>query len=275
MKMILSILLLLAAVYFGVAIVLYFMQRRLTFHPMRDMPYNPANIGLEYEKVQLNTPDGLALSAWYVPAKNATATLLFCHANGGNISYYMDTLDIFNKLGLNCLIFNYRGYGDSQGKITEEGIYLDAQTAYDWLRTEKRASPKDIIIFGRSLGASVAAHLAKNVRPGGLVIESGFTSYADIAQKFYPYIMVRPFAKYSLDTMEYIKKVKCPILFIHSRSDEIMPFEFGLRLYSSANGAKEFVEIFGGHNDGFLYSGQIYREGLKDWLEFVKEVRSM
>jgi len=75
--------------------------------------------------------------------------------------------------------------------------------------------------------------------------------------------------------MEYIKKVKCPILFIHSRSDEIVPFEFGLRLYSSANGAKEFVEIFGGHNDGFLYSGQIYREGLKDWLEFVKEVRSM
>jgi hypothetical protein len=237
------------------------------------MPYNPGNIGLEYEKIQLNTPDGLALSAWYVPAKNATATLLFCHANGGNIAYYIDTLDIFNKLGLNCLIFNYRGYGNSQGKTTEEGIYLDAQSAYDWLKTEKKVSAENIIIFGRSLGASIAAHLAANVNAGGLILESGFTSYADIAQKFYPYLIVRPFAKYSFNTIEYIKNVKCPILFIHSRSDEIVPFEFGLRLYSAAKGVKEFVEIFGGHNDGFLYSGQIYREGLADWLKFLKEYR--
>lgn len=255
------------------AITLYFMQASLTFCPARNMPYNPGNIGLEYEKVKLNTPDGVVLSAWYVPAKNATATLLFCHANGGNIAYYIDTIDILNKLGLNCFIFNYRGYGDSEGKTTEEGIYTDAQTAYDWLRTEKKVSAEDIIIFGRSLGASVAAHLAGNVKAGGLIVESGFTSYADIAQKFYPYLIVRPFAKYSFNTMEDIKKVKCPILFIHSRSDEIVPFEFGLQLYSAAKGAKEFVEIFGGHNDGFVFSGQIYREGLKDWLEFLKEYR--
>jgi hypothetical protein len=250
------------------------MQTSLTFRPTRNVPYNPGNIGLEYENIRLNTPDGLAMSSWYVPAKNATATLLLCHANGGNMAYYIDTIDIFNKLGLNCFIFDYRGYGDSAGEPSEVGIYTDAQTAYDWLRKEKRVSAENIIIFGRSLGASVAAHLAANVEACGLIVESGFTSYADIAHKFYPYLIVRPFAKYSFDTLEYIKKVKCPILFIHSRSDEIVPFEFGLRLYSAAKGPKEFVEIFGGHNDGFLYSGQIYREGLADWLEFVKKVDS-
>ena len=271
MKMITSIILLLLVAYLGLVITLYFMQANFTFRPTKNMPYNPGNIGLEYEKVQLNTPDGVILSAWYVPAKNATAAILLCHANGGNMSYYMDTIDIFNKLGLNCFIFNYRGYGDSKGKTTEEGIYIDVQSAYDWLRTEKKTPAEDIIIFGRSLGGSVAAHLAANARVGGLIIESGFTSYADIAQKFYPYVPVRPFAKFRFDTMEYIKKVKCPILFIHSRSDEIIPFEFSLRLYSAAKGPKEFVEIFGGHNDGFLNSGQIYKEGLTDWLMFLRE----
>ncbi|MFA6186959.1 MAG: alpha/beta hydrolase [Phycisphaerae bacterium] len=271
--MVISVISLLLAAYCVLAIVLYFMQRSLTFYPTKNVPYNPGDIGLEYEKVQLNTPDGLILSAWFVPAKNAAATLLFCHANGGNMAYYLDTIDIFNKLGLNCFIFDYRGYGDSGGEPGEMGIYIDAQTAYDWLKTEKNTPAEDIIIFGRSLGGSIAAHLAGNVKAGGLIVESGFTSYADIAQKFYPYIMVRPFAKYSFNTLEYIKKVKCPILFIHSRSDEVVPFEFGLRLYSAARGAKEFAEIFGGHNDGFLYSGQIYRESLADWLEFLKEYR--
>jgi hypothetical protein len=155
------------------------------------------------------------------------------------------------------------------------GLYLDAQTAYDWLKTEKRLSPENIILFGRSLGGTVAAHLAGNAKAAGLIVESSFTSYADIAQKFYPYIMVRPFVKYSFDTLEYIKKVKCPILFVHSRSDEMIPFEFSLRLYAAGMGVKDFVEIFGGHNDGFLYSGQIYRDGLADWLGFITEARNM
>jgi hypothetical protein len=268
--MLISIISLLLIAYLGLGAVLYFMQPTLTFGPTSEVPYNPGDIGLDYEKVQLRTPDHLVLSGWYIPARNADFTLLFCHGNGGNIAYTLDSINIFNELGFNCLAFDYRGYGNSQGKPTEEGTYIDAQAAYDWLIKEKKLKPADIIIFGRSLGGSIAAHLASNVEAKGLVIESCFTSYADIGQKFYPYMMVRPFARYGFKTIDYIKEVNCPILFIHSRNDEVVPFEFGLRLYAAANEPKEFIEIFGSHNDGFLYSGLIYREGLSNWMKFLK-----
>ena len=269
--MLLSIITLLLIAYFGLGITLYFMQPTLTFSPTGEVPYNPGDIGLEYEKVQLETADHLILSGWYIPAKNARFTLLFCHGNGGNISYALDSINIFYELGLNCLIFDYRGYGHSQGKPTEEGTYIDAQAAYDWLIKEKKLKPSEIIICGKSIGGSIAAHLASNAEAKGLIIESGFTSYADIGQKFYPYLPVRPFARYGFKTIDYIKEVNYPILFIHSRNDEIVPFEFGLRLYEeAAKEPKEFIEIFGNHNDGFLYSGQIYREGLTNWMEFLE-----
>jgi len=269
--MLLSIITLLLIAYIGLGLVLYFKQPAFTFSPTRQMPYNPGDIGLEYEKVQFRTPDHLALFGWYIPAKNAQFTLLYCHGNGGNISHTLDSINIFNELGLNCFIFDYRGYGASQGKPTEEGTYIDAQAAYDWLITEKKLKPADIIIFGWSLGGSIAAHLASNIEAKGLIIESGFTSYADIGQKFYPYMPVRLFARYGFKTRDYLKQVNCPVLIIHSRNDEISPFELGLRLYEeAAKEPKEFLEIFGNHNDGFLYSGQTYREGLSNWIKFLK-----
>ncbi len=272
--MLISIISLLLIAYLGLGLVLYFMQPMLTFYPTREVPYNPGDIGLEYEKVQLKTPDHLVLSSWYIPAKDAQFTILFCHGNGGNIAYTLDSINIFNELGFNCLIFDYRGYGTSQGKPTEEGTYIDAQTAYDWLIKEKKLKPEDIIIFGWSLGGSIAAHLASNVEAKGLIIESCFTSYADIGRKFYPYMPVRLFARYGFKTSNYLKQVNCPVLIIHSRNDEIVPFEFGLRLYEeAANEPKEFLEIFGSHNDGFLYSGSIYREGLSNWMKFLKNYR--
>jgi hypothetical protein len=269
--MVLSIIRIALAVYLGLGLILYLMQSKFTFQPTRELLYNPGDIGLEYEKVHLKTPDNLLLSAWYIPAKNAEFTILFCHGNGGNMMHRLDTLNIFYELGINCLIFDYRGYGTSQGKPTEQGVYTDARTAYDWLINEKKISPENIILFGRSIGGSVAAHLANDVEVRGLILESCFTSYADIGRKFYPYMPVKLLAKYSFNTFEYVEKLECPIFVIHSRSDEIIPFELGLRLYEqAANEPKEFLEIFGSHNEGFLRTGQIYRDGLKKWLESVK-----
>jgi fermentation-respiration switch protein FrsA (DUF1100 family) len=246
------------------------MQPSYTFQPTRELPYNPRDIGLEYEKVQLKTSDNLILSAWYIPAKNARFTLLFCHGNGGNMAHRLESINIFNELDINCLIFDYRGYGTSDGKPNEDGLYIDAQTAYDWLINEKKISPENIIIYGQSLGGSVAAYLASNVKAKGLIIESCFTSYTDIAKKYYPYMPIKLLAKYGFKTNDYLKKVNCPVLIIHSRNDELIPFEFGLRLYAAAKEPKEFIEISGGHNDGFLCSGQIYREGLSNWLKFIE-----
>jgi fermentation-respiration switch protein FrsA (DUF1100 family) len=185
--------------------------------------------------------------------------------------YFLDTVNFLNKLGLNCFIFDYRGYGGSHGRPSENGTYLDVRAAYRWLTKKKGVPPQQIIIFGWSLGGTIAAYLAARAKSAGLVIESAFTSYRDIGQKFYPYMPVRWFARFDYPTIEFVRKVKCPILIIHSRTDEMIPFEFGLELYDAANEPKDFVEIFGGHNDGFLFSGEIYKKAWLKWLAFLSE----
>jgi pimeloyl-ACP methyl ester carboxylesterase len=207
------------------------------------------------------------------PAPAAAFTLLVCHGTGGNIMYVLDTIELFQGLGLNCLVFDYRGYGRSAGRPTEAGTYLDAQGAWDWLVREKHVPPEGIIVFGHSLGGSIAAHLAGRVRPGGLVIEGAFTSYRDMGAHLYPYLPVRPFARFRYDTRAYLREVRCPVLVIHSREDELVPFKFGLRLFEAAPEPKQFVEIRGGHIDGSLVSRPAYEEAWTRWLSFLEDCR--
>ncbi len=257
--------------YWGLGVILYIMQPKFLYCPVREMPYTPEELELDYEDVVFKTADGLKLNGWYVPAEGAEFTLLFCHGNGGNMMHRLDSIDIFHKLGLSCFVFDYRGYGRSEGKPSEEGTYLDARAAYRWLARSKKVPRDKIIIFGRSLGGSIAAYLASRVKARGLVVESSFTSYVDIGRKFYPYMPVRWFASFSYRTIDYIKAVHLPVLLIYSRNDEVVPFEFGLELYEAANEPKEFVEIFGSHNDGFLVSGEVYKKAWIKWIESLKK----
>ncbi|OHB50766.1 MAG: hypothetical protein A2Y10_01700 [Planctomycetes bacterium GWF2_41_51] len=268
-----SIIRVLLTVYIMLSLILYFKQSSFTFHPTRDILNNPADINLEYQKVQLKTSDNILLSAWYIPAKNARFSLIFCHGNGGNISHRLENINILNELGINCFIFDYRGYGESQGKPSEKGLYIDAQTAYNWLVSEKNILPENIIIYGQSLGGSVAAHLASNVKAGGVIIESAFTSFADMGKKFYPYLPVKLFAKFDFKTIHYVRLINYPILIIHSLEDELVPFEFGWRLYETANEPKKILEISGSHNEGFLTSGRNYIEGLDKWFTYIGNER--
>jgi fermentation-respiration switch protein FrsA (DUF1100 family) len=250
---------------------LYFMQPTFVYKPVRDVSYTPDELGLDFEEVTFKAADGVQLSSWYVPAENSELTVLFCHGNGGNMMHRLDSINILNKLGLSCFIFDYRGYGKSEGKPSEEGTYLDAMAAYKWLTETRKLPANKIIILGRSLGGSIAAQLASKVDVAGLIVESGFTSYVDMGRKFYPYMPVRWFAKFSYRTIDYIREVRCPVLVIHSRNDEIAPFEFGLELYRMANEPKEFVEIFGSHNDGFLVSSETYNKAWTKWLKFLEQ----
>jgi fermentation-respiration switch protein FrsA (DUF1100 family) len=273
-SMLISIAVVLFIAYWGLGLVLYFMQPTFLYSPVQEVTYAPGELGLDFESVVFKTSDGLRLTGWYIPAENAELTVLFCHGNGGNMMHCLDSINILYNLGLNCFIFDYRGYGNSDGKPGEEGTYLDARAAYKWLTEEKEISPDDIIVFGRSLGGSIATQLASKVKMWALIIESAFTSYVDIGRKFYPYMPVRWFARFSYRTIDCIKDVHCPVMIIHSRNDETIPFEFGLELYEAANEPKEFVEIFGSHNDGFLVSSEIYKSAWMKWLKFLKEYKS-
>jgi fermentation-respiration switch protein FrsA (DUF1100 family) len=270
-SMLITIFVVLFVAYWGMGVILYIMQPNFLYCPVREVVYTPDELGMDFEDVIFKTDDDLSLNGWYVPAENSKMTVLFCHGNGGNIMHRLDSINIFYNLGLNCFIFDYRGYGSSEGKPGEEGTYLDVKAAYEWLTKEKGISPNDIIIFGRSLGGSIATQLASKVQSRALIIESTFTSYVDIGRKFYPYMPVRWFARFSYRTIDYIREVRCPVMIIHSRSDDVVPFEFGLELYEAANEPKEFVEIIGSHNDGFLVSGEIYKRTWAKWLQFLKE----
>lgn len=271
--MLIYILAVLFIAYWGWGLILYIMQPKFLYSPIREIACTPGDLGLEFEAVVFKTTDGLLLSGWYIPAENSEFTVLFCHGNGGNIFHRLDSINIFQNLGLNCFIFDYRGYGNSEGKPSEEGTYLDAEAAYKWLTKGKKESADSIIVFGRSLGGSIATQLASKVKTSALVVEGTFTSYVDIGKKFYPYMPVRWFARFSYRTIDYIKDVRCPVMFVYSRNDEVVPFEFGLELYEAANEPKEFVEIFGSHNDGFWVSGEIYKKAWIKWLKFLKEYK--
>ena len=273
-SMLISIVVVLVIAYSVLGWSLYFMQPKLLYHPVQGVPYTPAELDLEFEDVFFKSSDGQKLNGWFVPAEDSKFTVLFCHGNGGNMMHRLDSINIFYNLGLSCFIFDYRGYGHSQGKPGEEGTYLDVEAAYKWLTEEKKILPKNVIIFGRSLGGTIAAYLASKVEAGALVVESAFTSYIDIGSKYYPYMPVRWFASFSYRTIDYIKEVQCPVMFIYSRNDEIVPFEFGQELYEQANEPKKFIEISGSHNDGFLVSGEIYKHAWTKWLKFLQDNKS-
>lgn len=265
-----SMLLVVVGSYGALLLFLYFYQSRLLYLPnlpSRDIAATPDMVGLSYERVHILTEDGVSLDGWFIPVRQARGVLLFFHGNAGNISHRLDSLKIFNHLGLATLIFDYRGYGRSTGTPSEQGTYRDATAAWRYLTEERGVAPERIVLFGRSLGAAIAVHLATEQTPKALIIESGFTSVPDLAAEVYPIFPARKLARFRYSTETFLTSVSCPTLIIHSRDDEIVPFAHGRRLYAVASEPKQFLEIRGGHNDGFVVSGDDYANGLDAFLK--------
>ena len=250
-----------------ILLVVYIKQDAMLYFPAKDLWQAPSDRGFAYEEVVFRTRDGVGISAWYLPASHEKGVLLFCHGNAGNIADRMDSLAIFHDLDLSVLIFDYRGYGKSGGKPSESGTYHDAEAAWDYLTKARGIPPRRIVVFGRSLGGAVAAELARERNPAALIIESSFLSVPDLGAKLYPWLPVRLLSRFRYDTIEKVGSISCPKLIIHSPEDEIIPFDHGIALYEKAAPPKEFLAIRGGHNEGFLVSGSLYREGLKKFLD--------
>ncbi|MEF2146151.1 MAG: alpha/beta hydrolase [Desulfovibrionaceae bacterium] len=255
--------------YFGALLAMVLFQNRLVFQPIRNVDADPAYVGLAYERLWLATEQGRHIEAWYVPATDqgadpglARGSVLFCHGNGGNLSHRLETLVILNRLGMNCLIFDYQGYGNSEGAPSEQGTYADAQACWDWLVQERCERPERIVLMGRSLGGAVAAKLAETNTPAGLVLESTFTSVPAMGSQMYPWLPVRLLSRYRYDTLGLLPRLSCPVLVIHSPEDEIVPYQLGRELYQAFAGPKSFLQIMGGHNEGFLLTGPAYDQGL-------------
>lgn len=256
----------LALIYIAFVAFVYLTQSRMVYFPTSTIVATPQVIGLPFEDVNLTVRDGVQIHGWYVRGDQNRWTVLMLHGNGGNISHRLDTLRILDDLGADTLIIDYPGYGLSGGRPDEQGTYDAALAAWRFL-TENGTDPARIILFGRSLGGVVAMWLAERVDPAALILESTFTSLEDMASHHYPFLPVSLISRYDYDAVSAAPAVTAPVLTVHSPQDEIVPFELGTRLHDALPGRKTFLEIRGGHNEGFLVSGRQYTEGLQRFLE--------
>ena len=265
-KVILSVIRVLIVSYAGLMGFVYFFQSHYVYRPEKEIINRPDELGMAYEAVFFKAADGINLTGWFIPADKSQLVILFCHSNAGNISYYLDSMRLYHDLVFSALVFDYRGFGQSGGKPTESGTYLDAEAAWKFIAENKKIPPEDIVIIGRSLGGAIGAWLAERHNPRALILESAFTSFKEMAAEFFPYLPAKALARYDYDTIEYIRGVKCPLLVVHSRDDEVAPFRMGVELFEAANKPKEFLEISGSHNECYESSAKRYTVGLKDFL---------
>jgi fermentation-respiration switch protein FrsA (DUF1100 family) len=286
-----------AAAYLAVLVLVYVFQSRLIYFPEvgRAVTATPQAYGLAFEPVTITTEDNERLAAWWVPAEGALGAVLFFHGNAGNISHRLDYLAMFNRLRYSTLIVDYRGYGQSTGSPSEDGTYRDAVASWNYLRTARGIKGEDVVLAGESLGGAVAAWLAARVSltpdpsperrgeisasllppgegartrgPRALVLASTLTSVPDLGAQIYPFLPVRWLSRFSYDSLAAVRSVRSPLLVAHSRADEIVPYAHGRKLFEAGNEPKEFLDLDGGHNEGFLFARREWVEAVGAFLE--------
>lgn len=245
---------------------IFYKQPAMIFFPSKALVETPTDWGLQYEDTTLETADGIKLHGWFIPHLKASKTLLFFHGNAGNISHRRESVEIFHRLGLNVFIFDYRGYGNSQGEPGEDGLYIDAMAAWQYLAQKKGFAKQQIIVFGRSLGGAVASNLTAKVQPGALILESTFSSAKDMANDIFPIISRIVPMRFEFSVIENVKRVSSPLLVVHSTEDDIIPFQQGEKVYQAASQPKYLVKIHGDHNSGFFISQPMYGQALREFL---------
>ncbi|CBE70090.1 MAG: alpha/beta hydrolase [Candidatus Methylomirabilis oxygeniifera] len=244
------------------------LENSLIFFPDKRIEATPHNLDLAYEEISFTTQDGVRLNGWWIPGAGSPFTLLWFHGNGGNISYRLDNIKRrHDLLGTSIFIFDYRGYGRSEGRTSEEGTYRDGDAAIRYLRSRGDVDPNKIVFLGESLGSAVAVEMAIRHGCAALVLESPFLSIAEMAKVTFPLLPIGSFIQTKYDTLSKIGQVSVPLLIVHGDSDEIVPFRHGQRLFESANEPKEFYRIKDAHhNDLYVVGGTAYLETLNRFL---------
>jgi len=245
------------------------LEERLVFHPVARISRTPQDIGLSFDDVYFVTRDGVRLNGWFVPHREAKATLLWFHGNAGNISHRLENIRLLHeRVKVNIFIFDYRGYGRSEGTVAEDGTYLDGEAAIEYLRSRYGMETKSLILFGRSLGAAVAAEMATRFDNMGVILESPFTSVREMARAMFPFLPVGNFLRIKYDIVEKVRKIRRPLLVLHGDRDEIVPFTQGKMVFAAASHPKKFYTILGaGHNDTYIVGGNPYFQVLEEFIE--------
>jgi len=242
----------------------------MIFYPVRGVAVTPKQLGVEGAEVFVETEDAVRIHAFYLPAPGARRALLFLHGNAGNASHRLPNAAELAKLDCSVLVIDYRGYGLSEGRPTEWGTFADARAGLRHL-TDQLGFPEDrVVVFGRSLGGAVAVDLAQDRKLAGVILESTFSSIADVISNGPGGRWLGRLAGRRFDSASKIGRVRAPMLFFHGDRDDVIRYELGLRLFGAAPQPKAFETIRGaGHNDLTQVGGRRYFDRIREFLEEV------
>jgi fermentation-respiration switch protein FrsA (DUF1100 family) len=243
------------------------LEQRYIFFPTAEIEETPGQVGLNYEDVFFATEDGQQLHGWYVPGRS-DVTWLWFHGNGGNISHRVEELALFHqRLEVNQFIFDYRGYGKSKGRPTEQGTYRDSRAALAYLQARPDVAPQKIVYFGRSLGAAVAVELAADRAPLGMVLVAPFASISDMARISFPLLPFHMLVRNKYNSLAHVRRIHRPLLILHGSQDGTVPLSQGKKLFEAANPPKRFQELpQASHNDTYYAGGSAYWDTLGEFL---------
>ena len=245
------------SIYFFILISTFIFQRNLLYHPTENN-YSGDKILVSVEKIKIKTQDNIELLSWYHKKNlNNYKTILFLHGNAGTLENRIHKINHFKDMNINFIIVAWRGFSGNQGKPTEEGLYEDARSAVRWLRA-KGIKEENIIIYGESLGTGIATEIAQNKNFAGIILESPFTSMIDAAREKYPYLPVRFLLK------DKYENINSPILIMHGKIDNIVPFYMGKKMYELANEPKYFY--FSEYDDHMLEYNENLLNTLKEFI---------
>ena len=253
--------------YVGIVAFLYFFQRRLQYQPDVTAPLVPTSyVRRGLEEVRLTASDGVELHAWFWPADGPGTIVLF-HGNAGHRGHRLQWMGSLQQLGWSVFLLDYRGYGGSAGSPTEQGLHRDGEATWAWLEENTKGK---VVLFGVSLGGGVATELAHHHLPDGLILQSTFTSTADVARTIYPFLPVGWLMKDRYESVRRIPTIRCPLLAIHGDQDEIVPYRLGRQLFEAAGEPKEWHTVEGaGHNDLLNVAGAEYWKTIEQFLARV------
>jgi len=261
-----------AAGYLAAGAVLWSYQRHLIFEPARVMQSSPGEYSFPVVETEVSVGAG-RIHGWWVPGARADSkAVLYLHGNDGNISTSMLEIAPLRQLGFSVFLIDYRGFGKSEGGFpSEQSVYEDAEAAWTYLVRDKGIAPRELYIYGHSLGGAIAIELATRHREAaGLVVESSFTSIYDMARLESPYALfpVKLFLNQKFDSLAKVERLALPVLYIHGTADEIVPFGMSERLFGRSGGAKRLVAIPGGrHDNNAAAGGAAFRAALRSFVE--------
>lgn len=260
-------------VYLAVTMIFFrWFEHANVYQPNRKLEGSPADVGLPFEDVTLATDDSVKVHGWFIPAPTnsprAGFVVLVSHGNAGNISHRTALAGLLRRHGVAVLLYDYRGYGRSEGRPSEDGTYRDALAFYGWLK-QRGFAPEKILSYGESLGGGIASELARRERVGGLILQSAFTSIPDVGAELFPFLPVRLLSTIRYATRERLSQIHVPVLVIHSPQDEIVKFGHAEKNFAAANEPKLLVTLGGSHNDGLFENEALFHEGMEKLLKLA------